>query len=107
MCPNTYESDCSSSSSNHHCSFFRFVMAYLFVPILQKELDDFKETVWNSHRIRKQKDTCLPDGVPNNIYQLPEEYGLKDCCKNFLELYVLLHFKYLPFLNRNCKMLSW
>ena len=67
------------------------MMAYLFIPILQKELDDFKETIWNSHRIRKQKDTYLPDGLPNHIYQFPEEYGLKDCCKNFLELYVLLH----------------
>ena len=71
-----------------------FVDLYLLFPskilVPQKELDDFKETIWNSHRIRKQKDTYLPDGVPNHIYQFPEEYGLKDCCKHFLK-YVLLH----------------
>lgn len=60
-------------------------MAYLFIPLLQMELDNFKETVWNTHRIRKQKDTYLPDGVPNHIYAFPEEYGLEECCKNCYE----------------------
>jgi hypothetical protein len=54
------------------------------IPIIQKQLDIFKDTVWNSHRIRAQKDTRLPDGVPNHIYAFPEEYGLEECgmCKH-------------------------
>ena len=49
------------------------------VPVVQRELDTFKEMVWNSHRIRAQKDTVLPDGVPNHIYNFPQKYGLEEC----------------------------
>ena len=49
------------------------------LPLIQKELDVFKETVWNTHRIRLQKDAALPDGVPNHIYSFPEQYGLEEC----------------------------
>ena len=49
------------------------------VPLIQKELDIFRETVWNSHRIRAQRDTALPDGVPDHIYNFPEKYGLEEC----------------------------
>ena len=48
------------------------------VPMLQKELDSFKDGVWNCHRIRAQKDTFLPDGVPNHMYAFPTEYGLEE-----------------------------
>lgn len=53
------------------------------IPIMQRELDEFKETVWNSHRIRKQRNTMLPDGVPNIIYDFPHRYGLEECGKFF------------------------
>lgn len=46
--------------------------------MIQKQLDIFCSG-WNSHRIRYQKDTYLPNGVPNHIYSFPEEYGLEDC----------------------------
>lgn len=49
------------------------------VPIMQKEIDTFVHVVWNSHRIRAQKDTFLPDGVPNHIYNFPDQYGLEEC----------------------------
>ena len=51
------------------------------LPIIQKELDIFREKVWNPHRIRQQKDTFLPSGVPDHIYSFPEEYGLSECGK--------------------------
>ena len=47
------------------------------IPMLQKELDSFKDGVWNCHRIRAQKDTLLPDGVPNHEYGL-EESGMSN-----------------------------
>ena len=49
------------------------------VPLVQKELDVFRETVWNTHRIRAQKDTNLPVGIPNHIHNFPEQYGLEQC----------------------------
>ena len=51
------------------------------IPLLQKELDEFKDIVWNTHRIRQQKGTLLPDGVPDHIYSFPEKYGLQECGK--------------------------
>ena len=49
------------------------------IPLLQKELDVFKDSVWNSHHIRNQNNTVLPDGIPNHIHSFPEVYGLEEC----------------------------
>ncbi|CAB4034280.1 Hypothetical predicted protein, partial [Paramuricea clavata] len=56
----------------------RLLLPYLFIPLLQHELDVFREIVWNTHRIRKQ-DTHLPNGMPDHVYNFPEEYGLEEC----------------------------
>ena len=47
------------------------------IPIIQREVDIFKDHIWNRHRIRAQKDTQLLNGVPNHIYDFPEKYGLQ------------------------------
>ena len=47
------------------------------VPLFQKEADTFVK-IWNTHRIRMQKNTLLPDCVPNHIYAFPGNYGLQD-----------------------------
>lgn len=57
------------------------LLAFVMIPLLQKELDTFKDTIWNSHRIRLQKDTMLPGGVPDHIYNFPGEYDLEDSGK--------------------------
>ena len=57
------------------------LLAYIMIPLIQKELDTFKDTVWNSHRIRSQQDTVLPNGIPNHIHAFPEAYGLEECGK--------------------------
>ena len=46
------------------------------VPIIQKEID-----MWCgiAIRIRAQKNTNLPDGIPNHIYHFPNQYGLEEC----------------------------
>ena len=31
--------------------------------------------LWNTHRIRKQKELKLPTGVPNHMYSFPHKYG--------------------------------
>ena len=51
------------------------------VPLIKKELDLFKDTIWNVHRIRAQKDTILPDGIPDHMFNFPERYGLQECGK--------------------------
>jgi surface polysaccharide O-acyltransferase-like enzyme len=61
--------------------YFRMLIAFLMIPVLQKQLDSFKDTVWNCHRIRTQIETLLPDKVPNHMYDFPEEYGLEKCGK--------------------------
>ena len=69
------------------------LLAFLMIPVIQKQLDSFRQTVWNTHRIRTQKDTFLPDGVPEHIYEFPEKYGLEDCGQyycNRIESHILI-----------------
>ena len=62
----------------------RKLLSFIMVPVVQRELDTFKEMVWNSLRIRAQKDTVLPGGVPNYIYSFPQKYGLEECGKKII-----------------------
>ena len=57
----------------------RMLLAYIMIPVVEKEVIDFKDIVWNTHRIRAQKDTFLPNGIPNHVYSFPEKYGLEEC----------------------------
>ena len=56
----------------------RSIIAYVYIIVLEREMHLFV-TNWNNHRIRFQKDTILPDGVPQHIYSFPEKYGLERC----------------------------
>ena len=55
----------------------RKILAYVFIPIVQREIDLFVE-LWNNSRTRLQRNTLMPDGIPNVIYNSPEQYGLED-----------------------------
>lgn len=57
----------------------RMLLAFTMIPLMQRELDTFKDTIWNAHRIRPQKDALLPAFIPDHIYSFPEEYGLEPC----------------------------
>ena len=61
--------------------FFRKLLAFNIVPLIQREIDIFKDNVWNIHRIKDQKDVFVPSSVPNDIYNFPEEYNLRECGK--------------------------
>ena len=50
-------------------------------PLIQREVDIFKDNFWNIHRIRDQKGVYFPSGVPNHIYNFPEENNLWQCDK--------------------------
>ena len=47
---------------------------FCFYTSLQKDLDDMKE-YWNNHKIRKSNAAESPDGRPELMYCLPEDYG--------------------------------
>ena len=74
--------------------FDRLLLAYVMIPIMQREVNTFVDVVWNCHRIREQRDTFLPDGVPNHIYSFPDKYGLEDCgrylCNFFTRVLLLI-----------------
>ena len=49
-------------------------MAYVYVPVVQRELDDFREIVWNNKKGRKQPKKALPHGkAPTLLYEFPEK----------------------------------
>jgi len=60
------------------------------IPLIQKQLDEFKNMIWNPHRIRYQKETYMADGIPNHIYEFPEKYELEEC--GMLYMNNILHF---------------
>ncbi|KAF7288816.1 hypothetical protein HMN09_01363400 [Mycena chlorophos] len=50
------------------------VFRFVFIPWLQAELDAYMERL-NNTRKRADRNKILPHGVPNDIYEHPEEYG--------------------------------
>ena len=57
-----------------HNNFHRQMLAYVYVPVLQRECGIFVNTL-NSHRIRNQKDCELSTGGPNHLFSFLERYG--------------------------------
>lgn len=55
------------------------MLAFIFIPVVQKELDEFSKVVWNHSRGRKQENKELPTGIPEYIFDNPEEFGVEDC----------------------------
>ena len=66
------------------------LLAFLMIPVVQKRLDVFRTVVWNSQRIRAQKDR-----VPDHIYGFLDMYGLEDCDMVMSHLYMLMHFMHM------------
>ena len=55
------------------------MLAYVYIPVRQKELDAFNVSVWSNYQTRKQKDKVLPAGVPEHIYSFSDQYGDEKC----------------------------
>lgn len=51
----------------------RQVLAYVYLPIVQRECDIFVKQ-WNAHRIRAQEKVELPTGIPDHMFAFPESY---------------------------------
>ena len=56
-----------------HNNLHRQVLAYMYIPVVQRECDKFIN-IWNSHRIRIQGKE-VQTGIPNHKYEFPETYG--------------------------------
>lgn len=57
----------------------RHPLAFVFIPVIQSEMDIFREMIWNSHRVRAQKEAQMPKGIPNHLYSFLETYGAQEC----------------------------
>ena len=58
--------------------YLRKLLTFLMILIIHREVDIFKDHVWNSQWIWVQKDTQVPNGAPNHIYDFPEKYDLQN-----------------------------
>ncbi|KAG6815251.1 hypothetical protein H0H93_010452 [Arthromyces matolae] len=64
-----------NSNIEHHRDLFNWI----FPPLVQAELDEFK-TWWNNHKIRSQKEKAMLSGhVPGDALLHPKLYGGLDC----------------------------
>lgn len=58
---------------------FRHLFYWIFVPIVQAELDEFC-VWWNQHTVRQQPDKDMPSGhVPQDALEHPQLFGGLDC----------------------------
>ncbi|KAF5340250.1 hypothetical protein D9611_007779 [Ephemerocybe angulata] len=61
------------------CSFHCDLFYWVFVPLVQKELDEFK-SYWNNHKIRRQAEKRMPsEHVPLDALEHPEVYDGINC----------------------------
>lgn len=56
-------------------TFYRQLLAFTIERQLNKELEDFVSD-WNSHRMRKNKKIGFPGGIPDDLFSMPELYGV-------------------------------
>jgi hypothetical protein len=57
---------------------FRDLLAFVFIPVIKREVEIFYNDIWNTHRIRQQKDALMPKGVPDHMFNFPTVYGAED-----------------------------
>ena len=53
------------------------VLRFCFMPMIQRDLDTFTK-VWNQHRIRRQRHSEVPNGIPEVLYHQPEVMDTSD-----------------------------
>ncbi len=63
---------------------YRNCIAFAFAGLLQKEIGEFA-LYWNSHCIRKNAMAECPNGIPQDMYDIPAHYG-----KRFLSLHGMI-----------------
>ncbi|KAJ6495112.1 hypothetical protein C8R45DRAFT_824067, partial [Mycena sanguinolenta] len=82
----------------------RLVFRWIFIPWLQLELDRYREPLNNTAK-RSDRNKILPHGVPNHIFEFPDEYGILDF-KVQLKPGSVEHIRQL-YAPRNHKVFQW
>lgn len=62
-------------------------LVFCFMDILKADLQRYMIS-WNAHRVRKNKQSNMPAGVPNFLYNYPEHYGFCQMGKSLNQLYL-------------------
>ncbi len=52
----------------------RQCLAIVFLPLLERELREFVR-YWNSHPLRRNRVAECPQGIPDDLYDMPDNYG--------------------------------
>lgn len=60
------------------------ILRYCYGPIIESDLERTRKE-WNNHKIRSQLNRDVVAGEPNYLYFCPEDFGVVDCSKPFLE----------------------
>lgn len=55
----------------------KYFLAYSMGALLEKELEEFV-CGWNSHLIRSNSKARCPSGIPNDLFEMPENYDAVD-----------------------------
>ena len=55
--------------------FYSYALTFVIVPPLTRDINEFVEQ-WNSHRIRPTTYASCPGGIPDDMFQMPEYYGM-------------------------------
>jgi len=58
------------------CAHNRQCLAAVFLPLLERELRDFVKH-WNSHRMRDNRRAGCPNGIPDDLFDMPEQFGME------------------------------
>eukprot|EP00731_Ephydatia_muelleri_P030947 Em0022g461a len=75
---------------NPDVPLLRHVAAYIFAPLLRKELCEFKNR-WNLHRIRRNRFAVCPCDVPNDVYYLSSHLGTGNNYRKSIDVDLLAH----------------
>ncbi|KAG1764120.1 hypothetical protein EDD22DRAFT_979130 [Suillus occidentalis] len=71
--------DSGVSAGWYDCSntLQRLIFRWIFIPWLQRELDGYKDRINNTAK-RRDRNKVLPHGIPNLIYNSPDDFGALD-----------------------------
>ncbi|AWP12639.1 putative fibrinogen C domain-containing protein 1-like [Scophthalmus maximus] len=72
---------------------------YVFLDILEKELDEYKQ-LWNNHTIRPVRQSRCPSGKPETMYHLAHRFVFNPCDVTMFSKYQIAFS--LMFVGREC-----
>ena len=70
--------------------FYNYALAFAIVAPLTRDINEFVKQ-WNSHCIHPTTYASCPGGIPDDMFQMPEHYGMPVTHTNLYLIIVLLH----------------